>query len=68
MFNNAGVSPKFTRLNLVKEEQLTETFFVNTVVPILLTKVNSTNIPALVYSQNVETALRENYYIIIGMQ
>ncbi|XP_017790891.1 PREDICTED: C-factor isoform X2 [Habropoda laboriosa] len=38
LFNNAGVSPKFTRLNLVKEEQLTETFFVNTVVPILLTK------------------------------
>ena len=40
LFNNAGVSPKFTRLNLVKKEQLTETFFVNTVAPILLTKVN----------------------------
>ncbi|XP_053972108.1 C-factor [Hylaeus volcanicus] len=38
LFNNAGVSPKFTRLGFVKEEQLTETFFVNTVVPILLTK------------------------------
>ncbi|XP_043250371.1 C-factor [Colletes gigas] len=38
LFNNAGVSSKFTRLNFVKEQQLTETFFVNTVVPILLTK------------------------------
>ncbi|XP_017757692.1 PREDICTED: C-factor [Eufriesea mexicana] len=38
LFNNAGISTKFTRLGLVKEEQLTETFFVNTVVPILLTK------------------------------
>lgn len=38
LFNNAGVSPKFTRLNLVKEKHLTETFFVNSVAPILLTK------------------------------
>ncbi|XP_003702515.2 SDR family oxidoreductase sniffer [Megachile rotundata] len=38
LFNNAGTSSKFTRLGLVKEEQLTETFFVNTVVPILLSK------------------------------
>ncbi|XP_034188790.1 SDR family oxidoreductase sniffer [Osmia lignaria lignaria] len=38
LFNNAGISSKFARLGLVKEEQLTETFFVNTVVPILLTK------------------------------
>ncbi|CAK9829780.1 csgA [Anthophora retusa] len=38
LFNNAGTSTKFTRLKLVKEEQLTETFFVNTVVPIMLTK------------------------------
>lgn len=40
LFNNAGTSSKFARLGLVKEEQLTETFFVNTVVPILLTKVS----------------------------
>ncbi|XP_076160744.1 SDR family oxidoreductase sniffer [Ptiloglossa arizonensis] len=38
LFNNAGISPKFTRLNFVKENELKETFFVNTVVPILLTK------------------------------
>lgn len=38
LFNNAGVSSKFTRLGLVKEEQLTEAFLVNTVAPIMLTK------------------------------
>ncbi|XP_026670936.1 uncharacterized protein LOC108626842 isoform X2 [Ceratina calcarata] len=38
LFNNAGVSSKFTRLGLVKEEQLTQMYFVNTVAPILLTK------------------------------
>lgn len=38
LFNNAGVSSKFTRLGLVKEEQLTQTFLVNTVAPVLLTK------------------------------
>ncbi|XP_071860331.1 SDR family oxidoreductase sniffer [Bombus fervidus] len=38
LFNNAGISSRFTRLGLVKEKQLTETFFVNTVAPILLTK------------------------------
>lgn len=40
LFNNAGISSKFTRLGLVKEKQLTEAFFVNTVAPILLTKVS----------------------------
>ncbi|XP_076244470.1 SDR family oxidoreductase sniffer [Calliopsis andreniformis] len=38
LFNNAGISPKFARLGLVKEEHLTQTLFVNTVVPILLSK------------------------------
>ncbi|KAB0794821.1 hypothetical protein PPYR_11660 [Photinus pyralis] len=32
------MSPKFTRLNLVKPEQLMETYVTNTMVPILLTK------------------------------
>ena len=40
LFNNAGISNKFTRLPLVKEDQLIESFQVNTVAPILLTKVN----------------------------
>nr|AEE63240.1 unknown [Dendroctonus ponderosae] len=38
LFNNAGYSPKSTRLGFVKADQLLETFAVNTVGPILLTK------------------------------
>lgn len=39
LFNNAGVSPKFTRIQLVKADQLQDTFLVNVIAPILLTKV-----------------------------
>lgn len=39
LFNNAGYSPKSTRLGFVKADQLLKTFAVNTVGPILLTKV-----------------------------
>lgn len=39
LFNNAGYSPKSTRINMVKAEQMMETFQVNTVGPIMLTKV-----------------------------
>lgn len=38
LFNNAGVASKFTRLGLVKEEQLVEAYLVNTIAPIMLTK------------------------------
>ncbi|EFN85971.1 uncharacterized protein LOC105181878 [Harpegnathos saltator] len=38
LFNNAGISSKFTRLGLVKKQQITDAFLVNTVAPILLTK------------------------------
>ncbi|KXJ76421.1 hypothetical protein RP20_CCG009675 [Aedes albopictus] len=38
LFNNAGVSPKSTRLNFVKSEDLIDTFVTNTVAPIMLTK------------------------------
>ncbi|KAK0174560.1 hypothetical protein PV327_010319 [Microctonus hyperodae] len=38
LFNNAGMATKFTRLGMVKMEQLTETYLVNTVVPIMFTK------------------------------
>ncbi|XP_017778735.1 PREDICTED: C-factor [Nicrophorus vespilloides] len=38
LFNNAGVSPKYTRINYVKVDQLLETFQTNTVAPIMLTK------------------------------
>ena len=39
LFNSAGVSSKFTRVNLVKVEQMTENFMTNTVAPLMLTKV-----------------------------
>ncbi|KPJ07991.1 C-factor [Papilio machaon] len=38
LINNAGVTTKFTKLSLVKEEQLMDNFTVNTVAPIILTK------------------------------
>lgn len=38
LMNNAGVATKFTKLHLVKAEQLLENLTVNTVAPIMLTK------------------------------
>ncbi|KAJ0180266.1 hypothetical protein K1T71_003670 [Dendrolimus kikuchii] len=38
LINNAGVTTKFTKLNLVKTEQLIDNLTVNTVAPIMLTK------------------------------
>ncbi|XP_058818196.1 C-signal isoform X2 [Topomyia yanbarensis] len=38
LFNNAGISPKSTRLGFVKGDDLVETFVTNTVAPIMLTK------------------------------
>ncbi|XP_018566423.1 uncharacterized protein LOC108907291 [Anoplophora glabripennis] len=39
LFNNAGYSPKSTRINAVKTEQMMETYAVNVVGPLMLTKV-----------------------------
>ncbi|CAG9783425.1 unnamed protein product [Diatraea saccharalis] len=38
LINNAGVTTKFTKLNLVKTEQLLDNLTVNTIAPIMLTK------------------------------
>ncbi|XP_063226023.1 C-signal isoform X1 [Bacillus rossius redtenbacheri] len=38
LINNAGISTKFTRVNMVKVEQMTDNFLVNTVAPLMLTK------------------------------
>ncbi|XP_059061737.1 C-signal [Achroia grisella] len=38
LINNAAVATKFTKINLVKPEQLLENYAVNTVAPIILTK------------------------------
>lgn len=39
LFNNAGISPKSTRLSFVKSDELINTYMTNTVSPIMLTKV-----------------------------
>lgn len=41
LFNNAGVATKYTRIGMVKAENLIDTYLVNTVAPIMLTKVIS---------------------------
>jgi len=38
LFNNAGVSPKATRITMVHPEQMTRTFHTNVVAPLFLTK------------------------------
>lgn len=38
LFNNAGIAPKSTRINITKVEDLMNTFEINTVVPIMLAK------------------------------
>ena len=38
LVNNAGVSPKSTRINMVTEQQMMDTFKTNVVAPVLLTK------------------------------
>ncbi|XP_014616944.1 PREDICTED: C-factor [Polistes canadensis] len=38
LFNNAGVSQKFSRIGMVKEENLINNVFINTIAPIMLTK------------------------------
>ncbi|XP_029664363.1 uncharacterized oxidoreductase C24B10.20 [Formica exsecta] len=41
LFNNAGISSKFTRLGLVKKQQIIDAFLVNTIAPIMFTKRHS---------------------------
>ena len=38
LINNAGVSPKSTRINMVTEQQMLDTFVSNVVAPVMLTK------------------------------
>ncbi|KAI4484659.1 hypothetical protein M0804_007225 [Polistes exclamans] len=38
LFNNAGVSQKFSRIGMVKEENLINNVFINTIAPIMLAK------------------------------
>ncbi|XP_022907773.1 C-signal [Onthophagus taurus] len=38
LFNNAGVSPKYARIGLVKAEHMSDTYLTNTIAPVMLTK------------------------------
>ncbi|XP_065155964.1 C-signal [Atheta coriaria] len=59
LFNNAGTSPKYTRLPFVKPEQLMDTFRTNTVAPIILAK---TLLPFL------KQAAQKNISLPMGVQ
>jgi short-subunit dehydrogenase len=39
LINNAGITTKFTRINMVKLEQMMDNYTINTVAPLMLTKV-----------------------------
>ncbi|XP_044734291.1 C-factor [Chrysoperla carnea] len=53
LINNAGISTKFTRLNLVKVDQLVDSLTTNTVAPIILTK---TLLPLLQKAAKIDPA------------
>ncbi|XP_066980194.1 C-signal-like [Macrobrachium rosenbergii] len=38
LINNAGYSPKSTRINMVKWQQMSDTLLINTIAPVMLTK------------------------------
>lgn len=58
LINNAGVATKFTKLGLVKEDQLLENLTVNTVAPIMLTKVKMKTYPTFVTTNENRSYLR----------
>lgn len=41
LVNNAGITTKFTRINMVKLEQMMDNYTINTVAPLMLTKVKN---------------------------
>jgi len=61
LINNAGISPKSTRINMVTEQQMMETFKTNVVAPVMLTKslipnlkkgVSHSNNPSLIVNMS----------------
>ncbi|XP_011168540.1 C-factor [Solenopsis invicta] len=67
LFNNAGVATKFTRLGLVKKEQLTDAFLINTVVPIMLTKAFLPLLKTAAKNSEVKTGLSVKKAAVINM-
>jgi len=62
LINNAGISSKFTRIGLVKSEDLLNHFKINTIGPIMLTQVNH----CLLFSYNSKFIL--NYLVMLYLQ
>ena len=65
LINNAGVSPKSTRINMVTEDQMMETFKTNVVAPVLLTKSLISNLKKGVSHSN-NSSLVVNISSILG--
>lgn len=65
LYNNAGISTKFTRLGLVKEEQLIKQFYVNTIAPIMLTKVSVKFILSIIFIFKRYNILKSKYLYIL---
>jgi len=63
LFNNAGVSPKATRITMVHPEQMTRTFHTNVVAPLFLTK---TFLPLLSNTGESNPSLIVNLSSILG--
>ncbi|XP_014483074.1 PREDICTED: C-factor isoform X3 [Dinoponera quadriceps] len=67
LFNNAGISSKFTRLGLVKKQQITDALLVNTVAPIMLTKALLPLLKAAAKNAENKTELSVNRAAVINM-
>ena len=65
LINNAGVAPKSTRITMVTEDQMMETFKTNVVAPVLLTKSLLPNLKEGVSHSN-QSSLVVNISSILG--
>lgn len=67
LFNNAGVSQKFSRIGMVKEENLINNFFINTVAPIMLAKALLPLLKIASKNNEIERNMSINRAAIINM-
>ncbi|XP_015177609.1 PREDICTED: C-factor [Polistes dominula] len=67
LFNNAGISQKFSRIGMVKEENLINNFFINTVAPIMLAKALLPLLKIASKNNEIEKNMSINRAAIINM-